>query len=222
MKRLIIGFFLTIIIAVQAEAQLLVLKDMNGKPIPLTKYVNVNGSPFLSDEWRVGEVTFENNSMMKDISLKYDQVEDQIYFKGINNEIMAFNMRVKEFKLYPSENKEVYRHFVSGFPEIKGTTATTFYEIVVNGKVQLIKRSRKTISETKEYSSATTNKNIQESNNYFLYKAGQLNPVKKDKKSILAALPDKSKELEDYIKSNNLNLKQDADLSKVIAFYNSL
>ena len=88
--------------------------------------------------------------------------------------------------------------------------------------MQLLRKTKKTISETKAYNSATTNQTIIEANTYYVTKSGQTTQIKKDKKSVLALLSDKTPQLEEFIKQNKLNLKQDGDLSKLIIYYNNI
>ena len=77
-------------------------------------------------------------------------------------------------------------------------------------------------SETQAFNSATKTKSFQENTRYYLVKDGKATPVKNDKKSILAALPDKQEQLKGYVAAGNLNFKSDTDLAKLINYYNSL
>jgi hypothetical protein len=56
----------------------------------------------------------------------------------------------------------------------------------------------------------------------FLNEAGQGIEVKLTKKSLLEVMSDHAAEVEKYIKSNKLKVKEQADLVKVLYYYDSL
>ena len=70
-----------------------------------------------------------------------------------------------------------------------------------------------------EKSTSAKFKSIEE---YFIEKNGILIPIEIHKKKILKSLPSHRKEVEKFIKSNKIKLKKEADLIKVIQYYNSL
>ena len=70
--------------------------------------------------------------------------------------------------------------------------------------------------------SAVTTREVVDNVDYYLLIDGKAVRIKKDKKSVEAALGSKQAELDSYIKANNLNLKNDADLAKLITQYNTL
>jgi hypothetical protein len=91
-----------------------------------------------------------------------------------------------------------------------------------DGKVQLLKRFTKLLFESQPIGSASKLQQFIDKTKYYLIINGKALQVKNDKKALLAALGDKQAQLEDYIKSNKINLKNDAQLGKLIDYYNSL
>ncbi len=51
---------------------------------------------------------------------------------------------------------------------------------------------------------------------------GSIRPIKKNKKTLLALFGKKKKEIEKYIKQNNINIKKSENLVKLIKYYNNL
>jgi hypothetical protein len=74
----------------------------------------------------------------------------------------------------------------------------------------------------KEYNSSVISKAFKDNISYYLVIGNKAFPVKKEKRSILSALGNKQTELEAFIKANNLNLKNDDDLARLINYYNSI
>ena len=94
--------------------------------------------------------------------------------------------------------------------------------MLADGNAVLLKRTTKKIFDRKNYSSATINREVQEAEDYYVATGDKVVKVKKTKSSLLAAMPEKADYLELYIKSNSLNLRNDSDMAKLVAYYNTL
>jgi len=225
MKKLFFGLLLIGSVTVNVYAQG-TLKDANGVPMRIGKYVEVDGDPFLSSDWRKGIVVLENGVSIKNVNLKLDVVDSKLLFQNDNGEALIFTDPVKEFSLtYPGSidnTKEFVRHFKNGYTSVDNISKEAFFEVLYSGTVELLKRTFKTINEQRRYDSSITSKSFQENVKYYLVVDGKATPVKSDKKSFLSVLKDKQTALEAYIKSKKVNFKNDADLSALIAYYNSI
>lgn len=217
MKKTIlyISLFIT---CLTAHAQY--MQDVNGKPLMSGKYVDVVGTPYLFENWNKGEVTLADGKVYKDLDLKYDQVEGIVFFKGKNGADLGFTSIVKSFILYPNN---VAINFIM-VPEIKESEKDPYFEVLSDGKkVKFLKKTVKVIREGKGYGSATTTRTFGENTSYYLLKAdGSYTKVKKDKKAIIAALSDKSAEVEQFIKDNKTSFKEDAAVAAIVNYYNTL
>ena len=208
-----------------AKAQISNLSDISGTVITQKNYAEVNGSPYFFDKWVNGNVVLANGKAIKDIGLKYDQVKDELLFAGKNNEEYYFNDPIKEFTLVGEKNKVAFVFlFRNGFPDMKNLTVKSFYEVVTDGEIKLLKKNVKSISETKEYNSATTVKNINDNFNYYLANSTGITQLKKDDMKVLATAlnEQKSSLILEYAKKNKLSPKKEEDLIKVITFYYSI
>jgi len=213
------ALFLLVIVQ-QAKAQF--VQDINGHPMQTKSYEGVQGSPYLSDQWAMGVVKMTDGRTYKDVPLKYDEVQDELYFQDKKAQTLAFVDHVNEFKInYVANNKPYEKVFRNGFKNIPGSSEASFFEVLSDGTAQLLKKTTKVQAETREYNAPVV-KNFEENAKYYLIVSGKVIPFKKDKKFILENLPNKRTELEAYIKTNNINLKDDADLAKLISYYNSM
>ena len=208
----------------KAKAQF--MYDRYSRPIDTKIYLDIEGSAYLTESWSPGEVRLVNGTIYKkDILLKYNLLDDELYFKYDTGATMTFVDPVKDFFIkytYEQDNVPVTKHYRNGYQDVSNTTPKSYFEVIGDGNLQLIKKTTKSVSETKEYNSATKVKAFQDYTRYFLVIAGKTVPVKNDKKSILATIPDKQQQLQTFAKLNNLNFKSDADLAKLMNFYNSL
>jgi hypothetical protein len=199
------------------------IENDKGTMIVKKSYVDIEGSPFLTDDFNKGTIKLSNGVTYKDTPLKYDQVEDVVYFQGKDGQTLMFAQPVNEFTIsYIKDNTVYNKHYRNNYPPIAKNTDKSFYEILTDGTAQLLKRTIKSIQEDKPYNSATITRNINEDVKYYLFISGKINQIKKDKKSVFSVLGNKQDELEKYMKTNNINLKNDEDLAKLLAYYNSL
>ena len=176
---------------------------------------NLVGEPYLYPAFKKAFVRFANaNTSLYDV--KYDQLADELVVKGEGEQEYAFSDPILEFKF--QESKKTFRSgFASTGPK---TSEKSFYEILFDGNTKYIKRAAKVIIEAKQYNAAAIRK-VDESNSYFIVKPqGNPEPVRNNEKSILAALG--KPELAAYVKTNKLNLKNDDDVAKLLAYNDSL
>ncbi|MDP9046924.1 MAG: hypothetical protein M3N14_02230 [Bacteroidota bacterium] len=189
----------------------------------ISGYTDVQGSPFLSDKWAKGMVKMADGRTFKEVRLKYDQVKDELYFQDKKNDTLIFVDPVKEFKIEYDYGDDLHEKlFRNGYKNIPNSTEGSFFEVLSDGTAQLLKRTTKSILESKEYNSTTTVKRFDTNAKYYIVISGTVLPIKKDKKSILTVLSNRRDQLENYMRTNNINLKSDEDLVKLMAYYNSL
>lgn len=194
--------------------------ELNRDGIP-EKYRNINGSPYLFENWALGNIKTVDNAIRKDVQLKYDEIEDAIIAKGSDDKLFAFSVPVLEFTINDAKTNAM-RTFRSGFVATKANSERSFFEVLEDGKVKLLRKNHKLISESKDYSGAI-NRSVSEGVKYYLVnKDNSPVVVKLDQKSINAILTDKEAQLIEYTKANKLNLKNQADAAKLIAYYNTL
>ncbi|MBC5993859.1 hypothetical protein [Pontibacter cellulosilyticus] len=221
--QLLFSAVLVLVATTSATAQFAIV-DNTGQPFLTKNYTDVQGSAYLYDSWKKGSVTTARDITYDGIELMYDQVEDQLIFKGSGGVAKTFNQPIKAFTLKASKDNAILKEqvFLSGFMPIDGAKPATFYEVLADGEVQLLRRSAKRIFEELPYGSATKVKAFKIDSFYYISKEGKLTKIKNDKKSVLQALSDKKTALESYIKTNKLDLKKDEELAKLITYYNTL
>ncbi|WP_219223729.1 hypothetical protein [Pedobacter antarcticus] len=213
---LVSGLFL---MSANTYAQHVFVNDNQGKAVVEHKYENLIGSPYLYDTWDPGIVKLVNGSVLKDVDLKFDMVNDILLFKGKKGETLQFVEPVKEFTFSGPEKHKIFR---AGFESTKNTAGNAFYEVLFDGNVKLLKRAKKVIIESKGYNSATVTKNVDLVEKYYYVDAnGKISEFKSGKKQILGLFNNKAKEVEKLISDEHLDLKNDADLVKIFQYYNS-
>src|SRR6476661_1668473 len=216
----IFGYSLLFALAVSAttvNAQY--LNDYQGRPVLTKKYTDVIGEPYLNTDWKDAIVKLADNRTLSNVPLKYDLVEEKPVFTDNKGTVLDFVDEVREFKFEAGTEVFLFRN---GYKPVDNRGSKQFYQVIYDGGIQLLKRVNASIMETRAYNSATSTKTITPQAQYFLVKDNQPVKIKKDKKAVLDFLSDKAPKLETYIKDNQLNLKNDSDLVKLLAYYSTI
>lgn len=192
---------------------------VDGSPTTIIKKIDVEGSEFLYEKWLPTTVKNAKGNEFKDVMVKYNLLEDVPYFLGRSDQPMSFTVPLAEFVIR-KENGELQK-FKSGFPAIDKYNELTFYEVLVDGNVKLLKKTSKKITENRAYNSATTVKTIVDNINYFVFEENKMLTVKKDKKALLSVLSNKEK-IQKYFSESGASIKKEEDLIKAVEAYNSL
>ena len=223
MNKFVTCFMAMVFACLASHAQ--ILHDLQGKPYMEQSYTEVDGDPFLINNWADGNIDFVNGKTGA-VRVKYDLVKDVLLFqhKG-DSTAMYFVDQVKGFTLTNSfihESNILPLVFNSGYPVIDVQTTASFYQVIASGKMQLLRHYHKAIRTDQAFNSATVTKTFAFTDLYYLYANNKISRIKPSQKSILAAMADKSTEIQTYLKSNTVDYKNDAALAKLFNYYNSL
>ncbi|GAB3826248.1 hypothetical protein [Pontibacter rugosus] len=210
------------LISIDATAQYTQTNDMEGRAVHEYNTISMDGSPYLHPDWATGSISLSNGITYQGISIMYDQVKDVIIFKTKNNQVKELIEPVQEFSIsYIKDNQKVEKTFRKGYSS-EEISPNTFLEVIAQGKHTMLKKTSKNLFDRKNYSSATINREVQESSDYYIATNNKLVKVKKSKSSLLSVLSGETGNLEVYIKKNSLNLRNEEDIAKLVAYSNSL
>ena len=197
------------------------LEDVGGRPIRGKKVANVTGSPFLLDTFVESTIEMKNGVTYKNVPLNFDLLDQKVIAVGKDNVLFEIIDPINSFSIFTGNKTHLFR---SGYPDTKSTDSNTFFEVLADGTITLLKRQWKVMWEEKTYNSATLEKSILDKNSYYIYDQAKksLTSFKPQKKTVMSALVNNKKEMEDFIKKENINFSDDADLTKIFIYYNSL
>jgi hypothetical protein len=197
-----------------------ILKDMNGRQLLEIKYVNVNGSPFFNDTYVKGVAKLQNSQTFNNVFLRYDQIQDMVFFKNDLKEenAMTFASPAVEFKIPVGGDTAVFAKLITGNSKKDG-----YYQVLYDGKTSLLKKMKKALVNKSTYGSGGEEKSISSTVTYFLITSqGKLLQIKSETKSILKALGNNQEKVEKFINTQGVDLKTDKDLIAVIKYFDNL
>lgn len=185
-----------------------------------TQYEDVvEGSAFFNNTFSIGKVILNDGQIFDSLSLRLDLLDNTVhYINSEEQEIIAYNP-IKTVILYDSVSQKENRFDYAAI--IAQAAPPGWYQLLDTGKVQLYKQYYKTMRVDRAYNSARHEKFITTTFRYYILVNTVFTQVK-NIKSIPDMLQNKKKELIDYIDSNSLTGKTDADYIQLIKYYNGL
>lgn len=179
----------------------------------------VVGSPFLSDEWMNGNITLYNGRVINDLPMRYNvylkemhyQADNNVYILGSPDSVLFITLNDKRFMYLPFEEK-------------KKETQKDYFEVVSGDVAQLLLRH--TVNMLKSnyniaLNAGEKNDRLEHKSIYYLRKDNSNVLIDKKGESVYRLLADKSKELRDFASKNRISFTNEADLKKLVEYYNS-
>lgn len=196
--------------------------DLKGAPYHEKKVTITEGSPFLKDEWSRGSIVMLNKRIVQDLNVKLNLETNEVHYLAEDTklEMIALQGIVSEVILKDTESETI--RFKRGFPSYGTNNQRTFYQVLTEGEITLLKLVKKEVIEEKPYNSATYINKYNTKEEYFLFKEEKLIKLKRTKSGILEILNDQRIKLDEFIATNRINLKSDGDLIQLISYYNTI
>lgn len=176
---------------------------------------NLEGSPYLDDDFKRGMVYTENEKPYPAM-MRYNAYQDEIQIKGANG-ISSLFMRDYVWAELGGETFKIASY------EKGSGTAKGYFVVMNEGRTRLLKKYNKVFKEevpaSSSYSQAKPPR-FEDAITYYLAEEGSpAREVKLKKKDILNVLS--SKEAESFIKENKLGLKSEDEVLKVLNHLNA-
>lgn len=191
--------------------------------------VEVQGTPLLLPYWTRGRV-LTSNGPVNAVWLKYNLASGQLLWRRPAGDSLEINtIGVIEFTLGDSlhRGKTTFRRYLTARTQ-NLALRTAFFEVVYDaGKSALLCQRTKELTQLGSSSPSLTAArppSWRGQSQFFIKRTDNiLSPVRLTEKSILAALAAPSAPaLTTYAKQNHLSFRQEADVAKLLAYYDTL
>ena len=195
-------------------------KILSGNFLDLNlKISDIQGTPYLSENFEAGKIVTQEDSVFANISLRYNAYSDDLEFKqGENIFAVADKSIVKKAEF--GGNLFSYRSF-----EVGAINRDGFFKILSEGKATLMVRYTIKFQdqiEAKAFSDGQPAR-FEDVEKHF-YISVEKAPAKllTNKKSLFEILSNHKSEMETFISKNKLSIRDEEELIKIIDQYNSL
>ena len=178
---------------------------------------DIQGSPYLNNDFQTGSIVTTSNTNYNDISIRYNIFNDEMEFKGNDNNIYSFEKSTIK-NLFIGNTEYVFKAF-----SIKNSLRRSYFEVLTKGTVTLLKQYHVRFEEeqpAKAFADPVPAKFNRLRSDYFIFSNKEAQKFS-GFKDLSELLPDKRTEIEKFIKSKKLKISNEEDIIKVIDFYNS-
>jgi hypothetical protein len=189
------------------------------------KIEKTQGSPYVFDEWESGIVVFRGEEGGEFKNIKIDLMNNQLEVLYMNTEKVLPAKYFKIVKLNrPDLNANTFFQKASDFKyggkPLEGFAQVTpvgdNFKIVTIHSVRVIQSSMNA-----KIVGANHKKRLARDKKTFFLKKGKLYRIKK-RKNVYKILTKKQKKLKAYISDHDLGVKKEADLIKILKYYESM
>jgi hypothetical protein len=183
-------------------------RTISGRPV-LEYGADIQGTAFYSNDWTPGLVQFKDGKVAKGLPLRFNVHNNKVYFQREENQL-EFAEPVRAFWLGMDSNTAVL--FRNGYTPIDKNDGETFYEVMANGKVQLLKYRQKLLREFSPLNMPKEKRFEDVDALYVFLPNYRIEKIKKNKNDILKALPEYADAINKILEANKLNLKNEEAL----------
>jgi hypothetical protein len=185
-------------------------------------YNDVAGTPYFIRDWSDGIIRFASGRNASQFKIRFDCINNKVLLQ-FNGSSFSTESKVKEFVLYTKSgrgNDSVV--FKKGFPPTEKANEETFYQVLLEGKNQLLCLHVKIISEEPQIASKVIYRRIRDEAKYFMLKDKNMIELPADRQLLADSFPDKHEEIRKFVAEQQLKFREAADFVKLMQFYNSL
>ena len=176
---------------------------------------NVDGSPFLDNEYRNGTIRVKSGFDTAGVMVKYNIYGNEIVFLQDGIELVLDSMDMVTY--FKPENGTIVKVVLkTGDPKIDGLNGNTIYRVLVDGpKFQLLKHYSRKLEDVKtmgEYN----RKEFANKEQLYIYSPTTGMKKIKDKKALVEALPEFAEQIEAIVGERQLKFKKDTDYAIIL------
>lgn len=181
--------------------------------------VEIQGTPYINELYKKG-VTIVYGKKAREALMRYDAYNDAMEIIDENGKKRAMLRQRNIVAILDGKSYRVMEYIDGGEQKIG------YFTPLNEGVVQLLWKPKKIFVQAEnpdngyDTYSPPTFKDV--SSHYIITEGELAEPIKLSKRNILKYLDDESKSLKEFIKLNNLNLKEEEDTLTLIKYYNSL
>jgi hypothetical protein len=200
----------------------LAINQYTGKPYIQTTNNDASGSPFLFEDWTPGKVFLFNGNQFDNVMLKFDALRNKFFFNR-NDSTFELEDDVTEVRLQNANDASAEMDFKKIVTTDNRLPMAGFVQVLASGKVPLYKLYAKRIEgENTTNGIFSSEKKIVTHNSLWTIINNESIPVKLNSRSLEELTSDKKDQVQDYVKSKKLNVKNEKDFAAAVAYYNSL
>ncbi len=184
--------------------------------------VNLNGSPYLTEEFVDGALTAADGTRIEGLKLRYDIYADEMQFI-LKNDTASVNRPLALRSVELEEKKFIYEVYQVS----ENLVAAGYFEVLIEDNLSLLYRRELELDYdvyVPNYGGGGGTKDVKLKKNNNLYTKLGKSTARKiyNKKDFLNAITAHYEEVKEYIKKNHISVRKQKDLAELVSYYNTL
>lgn len=186
-------------------------------------YNTVTGNPYLFKDWSDGVIRFSSGRTLNQFKLKFDCARNQLVLQ-FDGSSFAAESKVQEFVMYTKAGKQKDSLlFRKGYPAAGQATNNTFYQVLFEGKIVLLRLfARNVIEEKQLVSNNTNNRRMEEVEYFYFFHDGAMDLLPQDRNDLLKLFPNYKEPLSQFVSDRQLKMRSAEDFLLFAKKYNEL
>ncbi|CAH0995679.1 hypothetical protein EMA8858_01804 [Emticicia aquatica] len=201
-----------------------------------TRTTEVLGSYYLDTDWSLATVRFYPKTIstpkgvvkldsLTDVQVRIILYGNDVEFNTPEGIKVISGTLIKSFSLI--RPNQLIKNYVSTleFVDNFDKTKPSFFEVLVDGKVKLLDYTKVTILKpdyVEAFNTGSKDVKISKEKQLFVTQGKEVLKLNTNKKEVLGLMADKKIEVENFIKQNDLSVKDRNDLITIFKYYNSI
>ncbi len=185
----------------------------------LSPTFETEGTPYLYEEFQKGDLFFRDMTKMSGLSINYNCITGDILFKYEDKAYVTTRQDVDYFAIYPSDQDTVLLFYKQLLPDKR---RPEYLEILYNEHSLLLKRHYKDFKEasvkTPYHANREYNEYVDKKEYYLKLPNNEVYIFKPSKNAVKGFFPEKAGTIGEFMKNENIRIKNDADLIRLIRF----
>jgi len=187
------------------------------------QFSDIDGSPFLYDDWYRGKVVTVDGDVLDGVTLKYEAYTEYLVYMQ-QGKAYELSGGLRSFTIFPGvDGMKDSLYFRCGYPPVDENTGKTFYEVLVDGKASLLQAHRKATAVSSQNALVSNKREFVLREDLYIAMDRQAPvKVKRDRAALIALMGDKQAEMSLWLDKNKVNLKRDEGIAELVAHFNTL
>ncbi|HTF21709.1 MAG TPA: hypothetical protein VK658_26705 [Chryseolinea sp.] len=194
-----------------------------GVPAPAGKVI---GDTYLGTHWRKSAIQlYKDDRVVEGYPVRYDIQTDALDVKTDAGVKVLEGKRIRSFSWVDSSRLDPVFFVNARDYKFEGSPLLGFFEVLVDGKVPLFKRTELHVKKADynvSFDVGSRDDKILKQSSYYIGQQQTVVEVSPTRKKVIALFGDKANEMEKYMSDNDVSLKKEADLVRTFQYYNSL
>jgi len=205
-------------------------------PIPFAGYEFLNrkavyshsdtleeGSYLFPQQASAATIKLKNGRLYTNLKAMVNLLDNELLFQDSLGQNYSAVVPIDFVEFDGVGNDTIKTVFKTGFPATDGFTENTFYEVLSEGSLTLLKAYKVSYVDRTSIQSSVPIRRYDTKEVLYVYdKQNGIRKISKNKKEILEILTGKTQEVSAYVSSHKINFKSEKELGDLFTYYNQL